>query len=125
MLNLLLIFLGSGLGGVLRYLISDGVHLFIHRLFPFGILVVNVTGCFLMGLVVALILHRFRGEATFLSSFFLIGLLGGYTTFSSFSLETMSLIENGALISGLLNILLSVSLCLIGLWLGQMLGKQL
>lgn len=125
MINFLLIFLGAGIGGVLRYGVSNLTHSLLPRYFPFGTLVVNVTGCFLMGLFVAMIIHRFKGEAPILSSFLLIGLMGGYTTFSSFSLETMSLMENGAVVSGFLNIVFSVVLCLIAVFLGQLLGKNL
>ncbi len=125
MINTLLIFIGAGLGGVFRYWISNSVYWFVGRQFPYGTLVVNVSGCFLMGLLFVLILERFNGIGPPLRSLLLIGLLGGYTTFSSFSIETLNLFENGAWISAFLNISLSVILCIAATWLGVIGGRQL
>jgi CrcB protein len=85
MSHYILIFLGCGLGGISRYWISNGIHLLFGQRFPYGTLIVNVTGSFLMGLLFILILDRFYTLAPQLRAFFLVGLLGGYTTFSSFS----------------------------------------
>jgi len=123
--NLILIFIGAGLGGVFRYLVSNTIHSFLSRDFPYGTLIVNVTGCFLMGILFTVILERFNGIAIPLRSFLLIGFLGGYTTFSSFSIETLNLFENGAVLSAILNVLLSMTLCLIAVWLGVLGGRQL
>ncbi|MFC3907493.1 fluoride efflux transporter CrcB [Legionella dresdenensis] len=125
MLNTLLIFLGAGFGGLSRYWVSTGIHYFVGRHFPYGTLFVNATGSFLMGLLFVLIIERFDGIGPQLRSLLLIGFLGGYTTFSSFSLETMALFENGAWLGGFLNILLSVVLCLTLTGLGIMVGRQL
>lgn len=124
-MNTLLIFLGAGIGGVFRYWISSLVHHFTDRQFPYGTLVVNVSGCFVMGLLFVLVIERFDGLGPQLRSFLLIGLLGGYTTFSSFSIETFNLFENGAWLSGSLNILLSISLCIFATLLGVVGGRQL
>ena len=125
MLNTLLIFLGAGFGGVSRYWISNVTFGFFGRQFPYGTLIVNVSGCFLMGLLFVLILERFDGLGPQLRSLILIGFLGGYTTFSSFSIETLNLFENGAPLAGVANILLSVILCLAATWLGIIGGRQL
>ena len=125
MINLLLIFLGAGCGGVLRYAVSNGIYFLYGRHFPLGTLVVNVSGSFVMGLLFVLTMDRVNQDASQMRALLLIGFLGGYTTFSSFSLETVSLIENGALIAGLLNVLLSVGLCIFGTWLGIILGRQI
>lgn len=125
MFNTLLIFVGAGCGGVLRYWISNLSYWFLGRQFPYGTLIVNVSGCFLMGLVFILLIERFDGIAPQLRSLLLIGLLGGYTTFSSFSIETLNLFENGAPLAGVTNILLSVILCLAATWLGVIGGRQL
>ena len=125
MFNTLLIFFGAGIGGVFRYWISNGVYWFLGRSFPFGTLVVNVSGSFLMGLLFILILDRFEGIAPQLRSLVLIGFLGGYTTFSSFSLETLNLFESGAWLSALLNIVVSITLCIGLTWLGVLGGRQL
>lgn len=114
----LLIFIGAGIGGVFRYWVSNFTYLIFGRHFPYGTLIVNVTGCFLMGLLFTLLLERFDGAASQFRSLLLIGLLGGYTTFSSFSIETLNLFESGAVISGIMNIFLSLSLCIIATWIG-------
>lgn len=125
MTNVLLIFFGAGLGGVLRYMISNSTHWLVGRQFPYGTLVVNVSGCFLMGLLFVLILDRFNGIGPQLRAFLLIGFLGGYTTFSSFSIETLNLFESGAYLSGFINMFLSVMLCMVAVWLGVLGGRQL
>jgi CrcB protein len=116
--NILLIFFGAGLGGVLRYWLSSGVHAIVGKEFPYGTLFVNVTGSLFMGILFVLIMDRFDGHGPQLRSLLLIGLLGGYTTFSSFSIETLHLIENGQWSSALMNVLLSTLLCIAAAWLG-------
>lgn len=123
--NSLLIFIGCGLGGLCRYWMSNLVHLLFDRNFPYGTLLVNVTGSLLMGLLFVLIFARFNEIGGELRAFLLIGFLGGYTTFSSFSIETINLIENGNLLGALLNIFLSVILCVGVAWAGVLLGRQL
>lgn len=125
MLNTFLIFIGAGVGGVCRFWISNASYLLLGRQFPYGTLIVNVSGCFLMGLLFVLLLERFNGIGPELRSLLLIGFLGGYTTFSSFSIETLNLFENGASLSGVLNILLSFILCFAATWLGIIGGRQL
>lgn len=125
MTNTMLIFLGAGIGGVFRYWVSNMIYWMSSRQFPYGTLVVNISGCFLMGLLFVLIIERFDGIGPQLRSFLLIGLLGGYTTFSSFSVETLNLFENGAWVSGSLNIFFSVFLCIFAAWIGVLGGRQL
>lgn len=125
MSNLLLIFLGAGFGGVLRYWISTGTYWFLGRQFPYGTLVVNASGSFLMGLLFVIILDRFDAIGPQLRSLLLVGLLGGYTTFSSFSIETLNLLESGAWMGAILNIFLNVTVCIALAWLGTMGGRQL
>ena len=125
MLDTLLIFVGAGFGGVFRFWISNISYWFLGRQFPYGTLIVNVSGCFLMGFLFILLLERFDGIGTQLRSLLLIGFLGGYTTFSSFSIETLNLFENGASVSAALNIILSIILCLAATWLGVIGGRQL
>lgn len=123
--NALLIFFGAGLGGVLRYWISNSVYSLLGRQFPYGTLIVNVSGCFLMGLLFVLTLERFDSIGSELRALLLIGLLGGYTTFSSFSIETINLFESGSWLSAVLNIFLSTSLCVVAAWLGVLGGRNL
>lgn len=124
-MDTLLVFIGAGLGGVLRFWIASITYFFLGRQFPFGTLIVNVSGCFLMGLLFILTIERFNEIGPQLRSFLLIGLLGGYTTFSSFSIETINLFEAGAFISGITNILISIALCLAATWFGIIGGRQL
>lgn len=122
---LILVAIGGAFGSVLRYAMSTGIYSLVGREFPYGTLVVNVTGSFIMGLLYILLIERFNNHADQLRSLLLIGLLGGYTTFSSFSIETLNLFEMGDYFYALANVLLSVCLCLGAVWLGAMLGRQL
>lgn len=125
MLNLLLIFLGSGIGGITRYGFSNSIYYLLGREFPYGTLLVNITGSFLMGFAFTFLLERFDGYGPMLRSLLLVGFLGGYTTFSAFSIETVNLLEGGRFLMAGLNILSSVLVCLSATWLGLILGRQL
>ncbi len=125
MSTIFFIFIGAGLGGVLRYGISNSVYLLFDQRFPFGTLIVNVSGCFLMGLLFVLLLNRFHQMGSELKALLLVGMLGGYTTFSSFSIETINLFENGEGVSAILNIFLSIGACLVATWIGVVLGRSL
>lgn len=125
MLHTLFIFLGAGIGGVLRFWVANGVYFFVGKKFPYGTLVVNVSGCFLMGLLFVLVVERVYTLAPELRALLLIGFLGGYTTFSSFSIETLALFERGDWLGGFLNIFLSVFLCIMATWFGVLGGRQL
>lgn len=117
--------MGAGIGGVLRYAASMGIYSVVNRNFPYSTLFVNVSGSLLMGFLFTLFLERFQSIAPQLRALLLIGLLGGYTTFSSFSIETINLIENGNWSFAILNILLNTILCLIAVWSGIILGRTL
>lgn len=124
-MNSLLIFIGAGLGGVARFWVANLVYAVLGRQFPFGTLVVNVSGCLLMGLLFVLTIERFGSLATHLRALLLIGLLGGYTTFSSFSIETLNLFESGNWSGGLLNVVFTTLLCLLATWIGVIGGRLL
>lgn len=113
--------LGGAIGATARYLAALGVvRLIGHSPFPVAILGVNVLGSFLMGLFVAAAAHR---GLTFLTPFVAAGLLGGFTTFSTFSLEAMSLYQRGDLALAALYVVLSVALSIAGLALGLWIGR--
>jgi fluoride exporter len=113
------IFLGSGLGGLLRFLCSGLVARAFGETFPWGTLLVNVIGSFLIGLYA--IVTGPDGRLLVGSTarqFVMIGVFGGYTTFSSFSLQTLNLARDGQWALAAANIILSLVLCLGGVWLG-------
>lgn len=116
-----LIFFGCGIGGLLRYWIAMGTYLLLGSSFPYGTMIVNVSGSLLAGLMVALLLEHFGEIGPHLRAFLLIGFLGGYTTFSTFSVETVALLEAGKWLSASTNIILGVGAA----WLGILLGKNL
>jgi CrcB protein len=115
--------LGSALGGVGRYWCSGVIARHIGETFPWGTLVVNVLGSLLIGLVATLSEPdgRLLMSPT-LRQFFMLGLFGGFTTFSSFSLQVLNLVRDGQWVMASLYVLASVALCLIGVWLGHSLG---
>lgn len=123
MLNALWIFIGSGLGGLARWGASGWIASRFGQTFPWGTLVVNVSGSFLIGLFATLTGPdgRFFAPASF-RQFFMLGLCGGYTTFSSFSLQTLNLAEEGEWFRAAANAVLSMVLCLAGVWLGHLIG---
>ena len=114
---------GGAVGSVLRFWVSTWVHSFAGRAFPYGTLAVNVVGCLAMGFLFVLFLDRLSDNAV-LRADVLIGVLGGFTTFSSFSIETFNLIEQGELVRAMLNILDSLVLCVSATWLGVIIGRQ-
>lgn len=124
MTQLLAIAAGGSIGAVLRYVASSGVHLWLGRGFPYGTLLVNVLGSFIMGLLYELFLQRIS-VCDEVRALLLVGILGAFTTFSTFSMETISLIEQGDLSKAVLNVLLSVILCLSAAWFGLFVVRQL
>jgi len=123
-LQLLAVAVGGAVGSVLRYLVSTGVHAVAGRTFPYGTLAVNVIGCLVMGLLFVLLVERLSGTTIWRAGI-LIGLLGGFTTFSAFSIESFNLIEQGELMKAGLNVLASVLLCIGATWIGVIVGRQL
>jgi CrcB protein len=122
--KLFLIGFGSAVGGILRYLVSTGTYKILGRSFPYGTLVVNALGSFIIGFLFIILLERFNEFSDQLRALLIIGFLGGFTTFSSFSIETINLIEGGEIMRGLLNIIISIVLCLSLTWIGVLLGRQ-
>ena len=123
MSNALWIFIGSGLGGLARWGASGFFADRFGQTFPWGTLIVNVSGSFVIGLFVTLTAPdgRFFVSGTF-RQFFMFGICGGYTTFSSFSLQTLNLAEDGQWFRAGGNAVLSLILCLAGVWLGHVIA---
>ena len=120
MTNLLYIAGGGAVGALLRYWMSNAIHTLFGRDFPYGTLAVNVTGSILIGLLYVLSIERMDASVE-LRAGIMIGLLGAFTTFSTFSLETMTLIEAGDQLKAVLNITLSLTGC----WAGIIIGRQI
>lgn len=125
MLQLFVVAIGGAVGSVLRYLVSNGMMLWLGRGFPYGTLTVNLLGSLLMGLMAeALILQRVVLSLEYRAAI-LVGVFGGFTTFSSFSLDTFYLLEQGQLAKAGGNILANVAGCLLAIWAGMLIGRGL
>jgi CrcB protein len=114
---------GGGAGSLARYLAGTAVMTRFGARFPWGTLVVNVTGCFLIGLIMTLLTERFS-PATNWRPLLVVGFLGGYTTFSSFEWETYSAMRDGSHWMGLANVTGSVVFGYSAVWLGALLARR-
>jgi camphor resistance protein CrcB len=109
-----------------RYALSAAIAKGVSEIFPWGTLIVNITGCFVIGIFAmltgpdgrVLVPPDFR-------QFFMVGICGGFTTFSSFSLQTLALARDGDMTRAGLNVVTSVVFCLIGVWLGSSAGAAI
>lgn len=122
--RLLWVMLGGALGSGARYLAVAGVQARWGTAFPWGTLAVNLAGSFLLGLLLPIGLRgtALGPTATIALS---VGLLGGFTTYSSFSVETLSLLQRGAFAAALGNVAATLVLCLAASWLGVQVGERL
>ena len=126
MIAYLWVALGGAIGSVARFGIGGLVSDKFGQSFPWGTLVVNVTGSFLIGLIGALAAPEGRlnpQSRMFASQFLMYGICGGYTTFSSFSWQTLQSLQDRQWLYAGGNVLLSVALCMVAVWLGWLLGS--
>ena len=121
--QILLIGLGGAFGAIGRYGLSSLVYQVTGREFPWGTLVVNVVGSLLMGFLSIWLIERIASSE--LRAFLMVGFLGALTTFSTFSLETLTLIEEGELVRAFANTLASVVVCVAAAWAGVLLARSI
>ena len=117
--------IGGAAGSVSRFWLNGIISSRFGETFPWGTMTVNVTGSFLIGVIAALANSEGRLDPhsrAFITQFVMIGICGGYTTFSSFSLQTLNLLHDRQWIHAGANVILSVLLCLVAVWLGWLLG---
>ena len=113
---------GGAIGSVLRYALAMSVQRWAGTGFPLGTVIVNILGSFTIGLLYVWLIER-MGAPHALRLFLIVGVLGGFTTFSSFSLETVTLVMESSYGYALLNIAASVALCLLGTRFGMVLAR--
>lgn len=124
MISYLWVAFGSAIGGVCRYGLTQ-VMLASSRGFPYGTLLINILGSFLIGWFGTLTLQSTRYAApTNIRLFVMVGICGGFTTFSAFSLQTLDLLRSGAWVRAVANIALSVVLCLAAVSAGHLLAAR-
>jgi CrcB protein len=122
--QILAIAAGGATGAVLRFWVSNGVYAVLGRSFPYGTLAVNLLGSLAMGFLYVMMLERMASGAE-LRAFVLVGLLGAFTTFSTFSIETLNLMQDALYLRALLNVLVSVVACVGAAMLGVILARQI
>ncbi len=122
MINYILVSLGAAIGGALRYGLSSYVNKSQSTIFPIGTLLVNVLGSFVLGIIMFYLSEKeFIGNEFKL--FLSVGLCGGFTTFSTFSYETLMLFRDSEFGLAIYNVLLNVVLCLVGIYLAYLISK--
>jgi CrcB protein len=115
--------IGAALGGAVRYALSSAIGWRFGGRLPMGTIIVNVTGCFLIGLLATFLAERAEIHPNW-RLFLIVGVLGGYTTFSSFAWETFESARGGNAIYGLVNVLLSVTAGYVAVWCGALIARR-
>ncbi len=119
----LVVMLGAALGGLSRYVLGTAIMDRYGGSFPLGTVAINVSGSFLIGVVMTLLTERMQVHPNW-RLFLVVGVLGGYTTFSSFEFETLQAVRGGGQLIALLNVVGSVTLGYIAVWLGAFIAAR-
>jgi len=120
--------IGGALGSVGRFWLNGIISTRFGETFPWGTMLVNISGSFIIGVIGALANPEGRMDSqsrALVTQFVMIGICGGYTTFSSFSLQTLNLLRDRELLYASGNVVLSIVLCLVAVWLGWLLGSMI
>ncbi|CAN5298134.1 fluoride efflux transporter CrcB [soil metagenome] len=123
MRDVILVFLGGGVGSVVRFSLSKWINTFHSHPFPWGTLVVNVVACFALGLIIGLADHK-QIISPAARLFWTVGFCGGFSTFSTFSSETLTLLQGGLTATLILYISLSLIICVTATYGGLFLGEM-
>ncbi|MBI3187589.1 MAG: fluoride efflux transporter CrcB [Gammaproteobacteria bacterium] len=123
MKEVLFVAAGGAVGSSLRYLLSSGIYAWYGRAFPWGTLAVNVLGSFAIGLLSILLVEKFNVAQEWRLAI-VVGVLGGFTTFSAFSWDTLDLMQQGLTVKALVNVMANVLLCIVAAWLGAVWAKS-
>ncbi len=124
MTQLLMVGAGGAIGAIGRYLLSTWVYSLTGRAFPWGTLAVNLLGSLLMGFLSVWLLERMTLSDE-MRALLMVGFLGAFTTFSTFSIETLLLLEQGAVARAGVNIAVSVITCIFAAWMGTLIAKAI
>jgi CrcB protein len=124
MQSLLFVFLGGGLGSVVRYTLGRWVNTLHAQNFPYGTLAANVIACLTLGLLIGLADHR-QLLSPNARLFWAVGVCGGFSTFSTFSHETLTLLQGGFSSSSITYVIVSLLLCVAAIYLGLLAGEQI
>ena len=119
----LVVLAGAGLGGLARYVLGTWIMAKYGGPFPMGTFAINLSGSFLIGLFMTLLTERLQPHPNW-RLFLVVGVLGGYTTFSSFEYETLMAVRNGERWMAMLYVAASVLLCYLAVWLGTVLAAR-
>jgi fluoride exporter len=121
--EIILVFVGGGFGSTVRFLLGRWVNAWHNHHFPFGTLSVNIVACLVLGYVIGIADHR-QLISPAARLFWTVGFCGGFSTFSTFSAETLTLIQGGFHLSTVIYVVLSLVLCLAAIFGGIYLGEQ-
>jgi CrcB protein len=118
-----MVMVGGAIGSLMRYLLGTAIMNRVGTRFPLGTVTINITGCFLVGLIMTVLTERLNPHPNW-RLLLVVGFLGGYTTFSGFELETLGLVRDGARWLAFLNVVGSVVIGYLAVWLGAAIADK-